>query len=67
MEVYESEGDERLENEKGGGSGERMEACELDAERGRVEGFAALMANILYCDSVSQRYRMHLNPTSARR
>lgn len=44
-----------------------MEACELDAEKGVVEGFAALMANILYCDSVSQRRRMHLNPASARR
>ena len=44
-----------------------MEACELDAEKGGVEGFAVLMANILYCDSVSQWRRMHLNPTSARR
>jgi len=66
LEVYEGEGDERLEKEMGG-EGERMEACELDAERGGVEGFAALMANILYCDSVSQRHRMYLNPTSARR
>ena len=65
MEVYESEGDERLEKERG--RGRENGGVRAGCGEGWGKGFAALMANILHCDSVSQRHRMYLNPTSARR